>query len=278
MPIFFSSRTETSSATRDASGSMNRRWFSANAPTASTPFEVTIREGNGRAAEGEEESESAPMASSSRSVLACLLTVSSMFLNPFARERGRSAPATPSLRTISGETSATALRSHPSRPRARTPANPAVICASEWPRMRTRDGSSGSSASSIHASAAHPCTRFAGVRSEAGSGGSSAALASSAPSYAGAESRAAMSATIASRRARGAVQHVRGGLADGARARRDRARGAGRATRGDAERRARRRGEERGRERHREERGGLRTRAGGVWTARRDRADVADER
>ena len=217
MPIFFSSRTETSSATRDASGSMNRRWFSANAPTASTPFEVTIREGNGRAAEGEEE-ESAPIASSSRSVLACLLTVSSMFLNPFARERGRSAPATPSLRTISGETSATALRSHPSRPRARTPANPAVICASEWPRMRTRDGSSGSSASSIHASAAHPCTRFAGVRSEAGSGGSSAAHASRAPSFAGAESRAAMSATIASRRAK-APSNTSGAVSPTARAR-----------------------------------------------------------
>ena len=76
--------------------------------------------------------------------------------------------------------------------------------------------------------------------------------------------------------ARGRRPHARGGLADGARARRDRARGAGGATRRDAERRARRRGEERGRERHREERGGLRTRAGG--SGRRDEIAPTDRR
>ena len=151
MPIFFARNVFTSSSTIEGSGSKYSACVSAKTPFATTPSAETTSEGNG---------DSFTFASSLASLkrLACFFAVSSMFRNPFARLVGRFAAPTPSASTMETGTSAIASAVSPVRPFASTPQKPRVICASAAPRTTTVP--SAASVRSIHASLAHPMTRF----------------------------------------------------------------------------------------------------------------------
>ena len=147
MPIFFARNVFTSSSTIEESGSKYSACVSAKTPFASTPRAETTSEGNGDSLFDE-----------SLKRLACFFAVSSTIRNPFARLVGRFAAPMPGPSTMVIGTRAISSAVKPARPFVSRPQKPRVICASAAPRTTTVP--SAASVRSIHASLAHPMTRF----------------------------------------------------------------------------------------------------------------------